>query len=81
MDLKLTTRRGIVSPRIAWRYYDLNDDRPTILFPGYSSAGDSYFRRGAQPSRWTTVTFPKVREPDTATIELRTAYRTGSEAA
>ena len=45
VDLKLTTRRGIVSPRIGWRYYDLNDDRPTILFPGYSSAGDSYFRR------------------------------------
>lgn len=45
VDLRATTKVGIVSPRIAFRYYDLNDDRPTIQFPGYSSSGDSYFRR------------------------------------
>jgi hypothetical protein len=44
-DAKLTTKLGIVSPRLAFRYYDLADDRPSIQFPGYSSAGDSYFRR------------------------------------
>jgi hypothetical protein len=44
-DVKATSKLGIVSPRIGLRYYDLNDDRPSIQFPGYSSSGDSYFRR------------------------------------
>jgi hypothetical protein len=45
-DLKATTKLGPVSLRAGYRYYDLEDDRPSIQFPGYSSSGDSYFRRG-----------------------------------
>jgi hypothetical protein len=44
-DLKLTTKMGAFSGRIGYRYYELEDDRPTVLFPGFSSSGDSYFRR------------------------------------
>jgi hypothetical protein len=46
VDVKGQTRFGIVAPRVGIRYFDLEDDRPTILFPGYSSSGDAYFRRG-----------------------------------
>ena len=45
-DLKATTKLGPVSLRAGYRYYDLEDGRPSIQFPGYSSSGDSYFRRG-----------------------------------
>ena len=45
-DLKATTKLGPVSLRAGYRHYDLEDGRPSIQFPGYSSSGDSYFRRG-----------------------------------
>lgn len=45
-DFKATTKLGPVSLRAGYRYYDLEDGRPSIQFPGYSSSGDSYFRRG-----------------------------------
>ena len=46
-DVKLTSRIGrTVSVRAGYRYFDLDDGRPEIQFPGYSSSGDSYFRRG-----------------------------------
>jgi len=45
-DFKATTKLGPVSARAGYRYYKLEDERPSILFPGYSSSGDSYFRRG-----------------------------------
>jgi hypothetical protein len=45
-DVKATTKLGPVALRAGYRYYDLEDDRPSIQFPGYSSSGDSYFRRG-----------------------------------
>jgi hypothetical protein len=45
-DVRLTSRiTPALSARAAYRFYDLNDDRPEIDFPGYSSSGDSYFRR------------------------------------
>jgi hypothetical protein len=44
-DLKLSSRLGPVSLRAGYRYFDLEDGRPEIQFPGYSSSGDSYFRR------------------------------------
>ncbi len=43
-DLKLTSKLGPVSARAGYRYYELDDERPSILFPGYSSSGDAYFR-------------------------------------
>jgi hypothetical protein len=45
-DVKATTKLGPVALRAGYRYYELEDDRPSIQFPGYSSSGDSYFRRG-----------------------------------
>jgi putative beta-barrel porin MtrB/PioB len=46
-DLKVTSRlTDALSVRAAYRFYDLDDRRPQILFPGYSSAGDAYFRAG-----------------------------------
>ena len=45
-DFKGTTKLGPVSLRAGYRYYELEDGRPSIQFPGYSSSGDSYFRRG-----------------------------------
>jgi hypothetical protein len=46
-DVKLTSRvLDPVNLRAGYRYYDLDDQRPEILFPGYSSSGDSYFRPG-----------------------------------
>jgi hypothetical protein len=45
-DFKGTTKLGPLSARAGYRYYQLEDDRPSIQFPGYSSSGDSYFRRG-----------------------------------
>ena len=45
-DVKATAKAGPVSLRAGYRYYELEDGRPSIQFPGYSSSGDSYFRRG-----------------------------------
>jgi hypothetical protein len=45
-DFKATAKAGPVALRAGWRYYELEDGRPSIQFPGYSSSGDSYFRRG-----------------------------------
>jgi MtrB/PioB family decaheme-associated outer membrane protein len=46
-DVKITSRlTDALSARAGYRYYDLDDQRPSIFFPGYSSSGDSYFRRG-----------------------------------
>jgi len=44
-DLKATAKAGPVALRAGYRYYELEDGRPSIQFPGYSSSGDSYFRR------------------------------------
>jgi hypothetical protein len=44
-DFRATSRLGPVSVRAGYRYYELEDGRPSIQFPGYSSSGDSYFRR------------------------------------
>jgi hypothetical protein len=44
-DFKGTTKLGPVSLRAGYRYYQLEDGRPSIQFPGFSSSGDSYFRR------------------------------------
>jgi hypothetical protein len=45
-DFKATTKLGPISARAGFRHYGLEDGRPEIQFPGYSSSGDSFFRRG-----------------------------------
>jgi hypothetical protein len=46
VDLKATSKIGPVALRAGYRYYELEDGRPSIQFAGFSSSGDSYFRRG-----------------------------------
>lgn len=46
-DVRLTSRVAkSLDLRASYRYYELDDQRPSILFPGYSSSGDAYFRPG-----------------------------------
>jgi hypothetical protein len=45
-DFRATSKVGPVALRAGYRHYELEDGRPSIQFPGYSSSGDSYFRRG-----------------------------------
>ncbi len=45
-DFRATSKIGPVALRAGYRHYGLEDGRPSIQFPGYSSSGDSYFRRG-----------------------------------
>ena len=45
-DFKLTSRpNDRLSLRAGYRYYKYDDQSAEILFPGYSSSGDSFFRR------------------------------------
>ncbi|MEO7795313.1 MAG: MtrB/PioB family outer membrane beta-barrel protein, partial [Thermoanaerobaculia bacterium] len=47
LDLRVTSRPlDPLSLRGAYRVYEYDDKTPSILFPGYASAGDSYFRPG-----------------------------------
>lgn len=47
VDLRLTSRiTPALQLRGGIRYYDLDDQRPQLIFPGYSSSGDAYFRAG-----------------------------------
>lgn len=46
-DAKIAARvTGALSLRAAFRHYELDDQRPQIAFPGFSSSGDAYFRAG-----------------------------------
>jgi hypothetical protein len=46
-DLRVNSQiTSAVDLRGEYRYYELDDQRPSILFPGFSSSGDSYFRPG-----------------------------------
>lgn len=44
-DVRVTSKiTDAIDLRAGYRYYELDDQRPSILFPGYSSSGDSFFR-------------------------------------
>lgn len=46
-DLKVSSRPAeALNLRAGFRHYGLDDQRPHIVFPGFSSSGDSYFRAG-----------------------------------
>lgn len=46
-DFRLTARpTEAFSLRAGYRYYKLDDQRPQIIFPGFASSGDSFFRAG-----------------------------------
>lgn len=46
-DVRFTSHiLAALDVRAGLRYYDLDDQRPSILFPGFASSGDAYFRPG-----------------------------------
>jgi Putative outer membrane beta-barrel porin, MtrB/PioB len=80
-DLKLTSRlTGALSVRAAYRYYDLADDRPEIVFPGYSSSGDSYFRAGIgqRDAAGNRILFNEVGGYTRQRLNVGAAYRLGA---
>jgi hypothetical protein len=79
-DVKLTSRLfGALDLRAFYRYYDLDDNRPTILFPGYSAAGDSYFRPGIgqKDASGKRILFNVVGGYTRQRFEAGAAYRFG----
>jgi len=80
-DLKLTSRlTDALSVRAAYRYYDLNDDRPEITFPGFSSSGDSYFRAGIgqKDAAGNRILFNEVGGYTRHRLNVGAAYRLGT---
>jgi hypothetical protein len=79
-DLKLTSRpTDALSLRAGYRYYDLDDERPEILFPGFSSSGDSYFRAGIgqRDSAGNRVLFNEVGGYTRQRLNAGAGYRLG----
>ena len=80
-DLKLTSRlTDALSVRGAYRFYDLDDGRPQLAFPGYSSSGDSYFRPGIgqRDAAGNRVLFNVVSGYTRRRLDLGAAYRLGA---
>lgn len=81
-DLKLTARVvKSLTARAGYRYYELEDGRPSIQFPGYSSSGDSYFRRGiGQKVDGQKALFNEVGGYDRQRLNVGLAFRLSSAA-
>ncbi len=79
-DVRITSRvLDALDLRAGYRYYDLDDQRPTILFPGYSSSGDSYFRPGIgqRDATGKRILFNVVGGYTRQRFDAGTAYRFG----
>ena len=77
-DLKLSSHLGPVSLRAGYRYFDLEDGRPEIQFPGYSSSGDAYFRRSiGQTHEGQKALFNEVGGYTRKRLDLGAAVRVG----
>ena len=79
-DAKLTTRvLDALNLRAGYRYYKLDDQRPEILFPGYSSSGDSYFRPGIgqKDAAGNRILFNEVGGYARQRLNLGAAWRAG----
>lgn len=79
-DVKLTSRlTDALSARAGYRYYELDDQRPTIFFPGFSSSGDSYFRRGIgqKDAAGNKALFNEVGGYTRQVFDVGAAYRFG----
>jgi len=80
-DIKLTARpMDALSLRAGYRYYDLDDQRPEILFPGYSSSGDSFFRAGIgqKDAAGNRILFNEVGGYTRQRLNVGGAYRFGT---
>jgi len=78
-DVKLTSRiTKALNVRAGIRYYELDDERPQIFFPGYSSSGDAYFRRGiGQKVDGQKALFNNIGGYTRQRMNLGAAYRIG----
>lgn len=79
-DLKLSARpTTALSLRAGFRHYELDDQRPEIQFPGYSSSGDSYFRRsiGQKDAAGNRVLYNEVGGYTRQRLNAGAAYRFG----
>lgn len=79
-DVRLTTRvASSVNLRAAFRYYELDDQRPEIFFPGFSSSGDSYFRRGIgqKDESGAKALFNEIGGYSRDLVDLGAAWRIG----
>jgi hypothetical protein len=79
-DLRLTTRvNKVLSLRGGFRYYVLDDERPQIFFPGYSSSGDAYFRRsiGQRDATGARALFNNIGGYARQRTNLGAAFRVG----
>jgi len=79
-DARFTSRiaQGL-NVRAGIRYYDLDDQRPSILFPGFSSSGDAYFRAGIgqRDASGRRVLFNEVGGYTRTRFNVGAAYRIG----
>ncbi len=79
-DVRVTSRLlDALDLRAGYRYYDFDDRRPTIVFPGYSSSGDSYFRPGIgqRDATGKRILFNEVGGYTRQRFEAGAAYRFG----
>lgn len=80
-DFKLTARpTDGLGLRAAYRYYKLDDQRPHLTFPGYSSSGDSFFRAGVgqKDAAGNRYLFNEVGGYDRQRLTAGASYRFGS---
>ncbi|MHB9002242.1 MAG: MtrB/PioB family outer membrane beta-barrel protein, partial [Thermoanaerobaculia bacterium] len=80
-DIRLTTRVSrAVNLRAGFRYYQLEDERPSILFPGFSSSGDSYFRPGIgqRDANGNRILYNQIGGYTRERINVGAAWRIGS---
>jgi hypothetical protein len=79
-DIRLTSRISrSLNLRGGFRLYELDDQRPSILFPGFSSSGDSYFRPGIgqRDANGNRVLFNEIGGYDRQRLNIGAAYRIG----
>lgn len=79
-DVKLASRvLDALNVRAGYRYYGLDDQRPEILFPGFSSSGDSYFRPGVgqKDAAGNRILFNEVGGYTRQRLNLGAAWRSG----
>ena len=79
-DVRLTHRiTDAFNLRAGYRYYDLDDQRPEIQFPGYSSSGDSFFRRsiGQRDAEGNRALFNVIGGYTRERLDVGASYRFG----
>lgn len=83
LDLRLTSRPiDQLSLRASYRDYEYEDGRPSLQFPGYAAAGDSYIRRsaGQKDAAGNRILFNPIGGYDRSTWSAGGAWRFGKTA-